>query len=96
MGIKIHDLVPGADTAQQGDVVFPVLQAAMAAGVPFVVSFENIHSATSSFVNAAFVRLLKDHSFSTIKKHMRVVKSTRQINDMIRTRMERASLTEAA
>jgi hypothetical protein len=96
MVIRIHDLVPGADTAQQGDVVFPVLHAAMAARAPFVVSFENVHSATSSFVNAAFVRLLKDYPFSAIKGQMRVVKSTRQINDMIRTRLERVALTEAA
>jgi len=68
----------------------------MATGEPFVVSFANIQSATSSFVNAAFARLLKDYAFADIRKQMRVVQSTRQINDMIRTRLSRVSIEVAA
>jgi hypothetical protein len=93
--IQIHDLVAGANTADQGNMVFPHLRAAMAGGAPFVVSFGEIQTATSSFVNAAFVRLLKDFSFGDIKHRMRVVDSTRQINQMIRTRLERVALMEA-
>lgn len=95
MVIQIHDLVPGADTAQQGDIVYPHLLAAMATGKPFAVSFDHVQSATSSFVNAAFVRLLQTYTFSTIKQQMRVTKSTRQINDMIRARLERVAMAAA-
>lgn len=95
MVIQVHDLVAGADTADQGNIVFSYLHAAMKTGAPFVVSFDRIQTATSSFVNAAFVRLLNDFSFGDIKKQMRVVDSTRQINQMIRTRLERAALQTA-
>lgn len=96
MVIQIRDLVPGADTAQQGGIVLPQLQAAMATGAPFVVSFDHIQTATSSFVNAAFVPLLQIYSFSAVKQQMRVVKSTRQINEMIRSRLQRVSMDAAA
>lgn len=95
MVIQVHDLVAGANTADQGSIVFSHLHAAMKAGAPFVVSFDKIQTATSSFVNAAFVRLLKDFSFNDVKKQMRVVDSTRQINEMIRARLERAAVQHA-
>lgn len=46
-------------------------------------------TATSSFVNAAFVPLLDFVSFVELKRRIKVVDSNRQINEMIRTRMER-------
>lgn len=95
MVIQIHDLVAGANTADQGNVVYSHLHSAMKARTPFVVSFDKIQTATSSFVNAAFVRLLSDFSFNDIKKQMRVIDSTRQINQMIRTRLERSALQAA-
>lgn len=96
MVIRIRDLVPGADTADQGGVLLPVLSAAMASDRSFTVSFAGIQTATSSFVNVSFVALLDKYSLATIKQRMRVTNSTRQINEMIRTRMQRASLEAAA
>jgi STAS-like domain of unknown function (DUF4325) len=93
--IQIRDLVAGANTADQGSMVFPQLRSAMASGGPFLVSFAKIQTATSSFVNAAFVPLLKDFSFRDIKARMRVTDSTRQVNQMIKTRLERAALVDA-
>jgi STAS-like domain of unknown function (DUF4325) len=93
--IQIRDLVAGANTADDGDVVFPHLRSAMAYGAPFIVSFIGVQTATSSFVNAGFVPLLKHFSFSDIKRRMRVTDSTRQINRMIKTRLERAALVDA-
>lgn len=95
MVIQVRDLVVGADTADQGAVVYARLHVAMKSGKPFVVSFSRIQTATSSFVNAAFVRLLKDYSFGDIKKRMKVTESTRQINEMIRTRLEKSALQAA-
>jgi hypothetical protein len=54
-----------------------------------VVSFGGVHSATSSFVNSAFVPLLDDISLDDLKRRVRVVRSSRQINDMIKTRLTR-------
>jgi hypothetical protein len=93
--IQIRDLVGGANTADQGDAVLPHLRSAMASGKPFVVSFTGVQTATSSFVNASFVPLLKDFAFADIKHRMRVTDSTRQINHMIKIRFERAALIDA-
>jgi hypothetical protein len=93
--IQIRDLVAGANTADDGNVVFTHLRSAMASGARFVVSFIGVQTATSSFVNAAFVPLLKDFSFADVKRRMRVTDSTRQINQMIKTRLERAALVDA-
>jgi hypothetical protein len=41
------------------------------------------------------VPLLKDFSFRDIKSRMRVMDSTRQINQMIKMRLERAALVDA-
>lgn len=96
MVIRIRDLVPGADTADQGGLLLPALDAAMAAGTVFTVSFAGIQTATSSFVNVSFVALLNKYPLAAIKQRMRVTNSTRQINEMIRTRMQRAALEAAA
>jgi hypothetical protein len=54
-----------------------------------VVSFEGIQTATSSFVNVSFVKLLDDWPLAEIKRRFRVVQSTRQINEMIKSRLAR-------
>jgi hypothetical protein len=92
--IQIRDLVAGGNTADEGNAVFPHLRSAMANGALFAVSFIGVQTATSSFVNASFCALLKHFSFGDIKGRMRVTDSTRQINQMIKTRMERAALVD--
>ena len=59
------------------------------------VSFDGVKTATSSFVNVAFVQLLSSYSFQDIKSRLRVVDLTRQINDMIKSRMEREAACAA-
>jgi hypothetical protein len=95
MVISVLNIASGADTADQGAAVFIHLRDAMQAGGSVAVTFEGVQTATSSFVNMAFVPLLDDYSFDHIKQHLRVTKSTRQINDMIKTRLERAALAAA-
>jgi hypothetical protein len=90
MVIRILDMASGADTADQAVAVFARLHDAMSEpGEQVTISFDGVKTATSSFVNVAFVQLLVTHSLREIKSRLRIVKSTRQINDMIRTRMER-------
>ena len=95
MVIHIRDLVSGANTADQGAAVFPHLDSAFDGSSTVVVSFDGITTATSSFVNAAIVPLLKTKTLAEIKRRMRVKDSTRQINEMIRARLERESLVDA-
>jgi hypothetical protein len=94
MVIRILDIAQSADTGDQGAAVFARLKPALEAG-PVTVSFEGVKTATSSFVNMAFVQLLSAFSLTEIKGRVRIVTSTRQINDMIRTRMEREATAHA-
>ena len=54
MVIRILDIVSGADTADQGAVVFTRLNSALAGSEVVVVSFHGINTATSSFVSSGF------------------------------------------
>ena len=95
MVIRILDVVSGTDTAKQGATVFKKIQAALADSSSVTVSFEGLDIATSSFVAAAFLPLLEQHTFGELKRRLRVIKSTRQINQMIKSRMEREAAKAA-
>ena len=95
MVIRIRDIVGGADTAGQGQTVFRHLVAAFAKDGTVTVSFDGLQTATSSFVNASFVALLQVYPLAVIKQRMKVTSSTRQINDMIKTRLQREALAAA-
>ena len=91
MVIRVADIVPGADTADQGGQLFDILRQALHGPGTVTISFDGMHTATSSFVNVAFVALLDDFSYDDLRSRIRITNSTRQINDMIKTRLERSS-----
>jgi STAS-like domain of unknown function (DUF4325) len=95
MVIIVRNLIPGADTADQGIELFPHIRDALKVEQQIVVSFKGIQTATSSFVKTAFVVLLKDMPFDVLKSRLKIVDSTRQINQMIKTRLEREALADA-
>ncbi len=76
-----------------GIVDFPSLR--LQENSPVVVSFDSVQTATSSFLHAAFVALLDHYSYSDLKVRLHIVDSTRQINTMIKTRLERSGLAAA-
>jgi hypothetical protein len=88
--IRILDIASGANTSEQGALVFATLQEALGTGSA-VVSFDGIQTATSSFVNASFVALLDCFSYGELRERLRVIDSTRQINDMIKRRLDRTA-----
>jgi hypothetical protein len=96
MEILIKQIAGGADTAAQGEIVLRSLIDALKQGGQVVVNFDGVTTATSSFTNAAFVPLLTDFSMAQIRKGLRIVRSSRQINDMIKTRLGRESTKVAA
>ncbi len=89
MVIVVRDVSKGADTAAQGQILYSRLHEVLKTGTAIVLSFSGIKTATSSFVNTAFVPLLVEHTLDSLKKRLKIVESTRQINDMIKTRLER-------
>ncbi|MCK2020669.1 STAS-like domain-containing protein [Peribacillus frigoritolerans] len=50
------------------------------------ISFKNVDGVTSSFINTALIELLDDYDFSVIKKHLNFINSSKQINDIIKSR----------
>jgi hypothetical protein len=93
--IRVTDVALGADTADQGAAVLARIKAELADQPnQVIVSFGGIQSATTSFVNSAFVPLLDDLNFNNLKSRLKIVDSTRQINDMIRSRLEKAALVD--
>jgi STAS-like domain of unknown function (DUF4325) len=87
--ICVKELAGGADTAAQGERLFAALTDALQATDIITVSFVDVQTATSSFVNLAFVPLLLTFSLDEIKRRVRIVNSTRQINEMIKMRLTR-------
>lgn len=95
MVIRVLSLTGAADTQQQGAAVYDRLVDALKTQPTVLVSFDGIDIATSSFVNMAFVRLLDHMSLQDIKQRVRVVQSTRQINSMIKRRLEQQGMVAA-
>lgn len=97
MVIYVKEIAVAADTASQGELLFNRLKSVFACGeVVVTLSFDGIDTATSSFVNAGFVQLLGIMPFNEIKRRLKVVNSTRQINDMIKRRLSREAELMAA
>lgn len=96
MVIAVRGLVPACDTNQHGDAVRAAILRALSASDSVEVSFAGLTAATSSFVNSAFVDLLDAMSLDDIKRRIRITHSSRQINDMIRTRLTQEGNRAAA
>jgi hypothetical protein len=93
--VSIANISGRADTAAQGALVYRSLVDALKRRGLVLVDFAGMTTATSSFTNLAFVQLLSTWKLDEIKKRLRVVNSTRQINEMIRTRLEREGKRQA-
>jgi hypothetical protein len=76
-------------------LVYDRLKAALANSASVTVSFDGLNIATSSFVAAAFLPLLQQYSFDDLKRRLRVIGSTRQINQMIKLRLKREATAAA-
>ena len=97
MVIMALDHVPHCYTAQDGLVIASLIRAGWDRGEKVVLSLAGVTDAPSSFVNGAFVSLLDTHSFDAIRRDLRIIDSTRQINDLILHRMQQeAARTVAA
>jgi uncharacterized protein DUF4325 len=88
---SIRAIAGSADTAEHGALVFEALSQALKSDGEIVVSFKGVQTATSSFTNIAFVKMLSAWPLAEIKRRVRIVESTRQINEMIKSRLDRES-----
>jgi hypothetical protein len=88
MVIRALDLVPQCYSQDDGQKVFDALFPRLKKGERVELSFEGVDTVPSSFINTALIHLLDVLSFETIKSNLRFVDTTRQINQMIKSRFD--------
>lgn len=88
MVVKIIEHVTTASSYEDGDVIFRLLLDPIRRGERVEVDFTGITSVPSAFVNSAFVQLLEHVSFEQVRATLTFLQSTRQINDLIRSRFD--------
>ncbi|HFZ7234479.1 TPA: STAS-like domain-containing protein [Streptococcus agalactiae] len=69
-----------------GEILFEQLKSYFYIDTVVTVSFAGISEVSSSFVNSAFINLLSYYDFNHIKSQLKIVNSTKQINDLIKQR----------
>lgn len=88
MEIRVLDIVPQCHTWNDGEVIAKALEEAFIRDKKVRLSFGGVSDVPSSFVNAAFISLLHRFSYDFIRRHLSIVDSTRQINEMIVRRFD--------
>jgi hypothetical protein len=96
MVIRVSNIVKDADTSDEGNAVLPTLVQELERDGTVSISFAGIDTVTSSFVNAAFYPLLTSIPISELRRRLRIIDSTRQINDMIKRCFDRYGSIAAA
>lgn len=88
VAIRITDHVKQASTYLDGQVIYNLIANQVAHDHPVEVSFAGIHAVPSAFVNAAFLQLLETVSIDKVKRNLRIVDSTKFINELIKRRFD--------
>lgn len=86
MVIRLLDHVEHCSSYSEGEIIFNLLAPAIRNGEDVTLSFDGVAAVPSAFVNGALVRLAEETSIEAIRKHLRIIDSTRQINDLVRSR----------
>ena len=88
MVIKVTDYIKQCYSNSDGQIIRNLISTVFSDGQKVKVSFENVDSVTSSFVNTAFIALLDSFTYDFIRSCMSFSNSTKQINKMIKDRFE--------
>lgn len=86
--IRLLEYVPHCYNGDDGRVIRDLLTSYLKREEPVTVSFRGVQSVPSSFINVALISLLGSFSFDQIRRQLRFVDTTSQINEMIRTRFD--------
>ena len=84
--IIVKDIVDNCSDNASGLKILTLVEDALKAGDEVMVSFEGVSYVSTSFVNSAFINLLENFTFNTIKAKLSFIKSTIQINKLIKER----------
>lgn len=84
--IIVKDVVDNCSNNASVLKILSLIEDALRAGEEVTVSFEGVSYVSTSFVNSAFINLLENFAFNTIKAKLSFIKSTIQINQLIKER----------
>lgn len=82
--IYIAESVEYCYSNEDGEVVYQLICDQLSAGRGVTISFKGVDAVSSSFINSALLQLLDDHEFEWIKDNLKIVDSTKYINDLIK------------
>lgn len=85
--ISIRDIVLGADSVEQGNVISNVLADALDGNDVVALSFHSFGSASSSFVSAALIPALRALGAPEFKRRVRIGDVSWQVADVIKRRV---------
>lgn len=88
MVLIIRDYITGANTNEDGDIIFNLISRSIMNGVHVTLSFRGITSVSSSFLNSAFVPLFEFVSVDNVKRRLKIIDSNKFINGMIVNRFK--------
>lgn len=88
MGLVVKDYVNGCHTNQDGETIYSLIAPLLKKGEDVTLSFREINSVSSSFLNSALVPLLEDISYDQIKSQLKITDSNKFINNLIITRLK--------
>lgn len=86
--IDVLEHVDQCYSNQDGLVIQKLIRKAFDEGEIVVVSLKGITALNSSFVNTAFIDLLEFYDFNQIKTQLKIVNSTKKINEFIKSRFQ--------
>ena len=88
MVINILDHIEKASTYEDGEVIFNILNKLLENNQDVTLSFKNINSVPSAFINSVLIRLLEHFNFEFIQTKLTITDSTKNINNLIKSRFE--------
>ena len=88
MVIEILDYVKQASTYEDGEIIYTLISDAIRKNEKVILSFNQIPSVPSAFINSAILRLLEEFTFEKIRENVVFTNTTKHINDLIKSRFE--------
>lgn len=89
--VRVKDHVQYAYTYEEGQVIYELIEPAIARGDAVTVSFDGLKAVPSSFINASILQLADRFSIDHIRTHLQIADSTRFINELIKRGFQTAA-----
>ena len=88
MVIIILEHVKTASTYEDGEIIYNLISSALSNGESVILSFKDITSVPSAFINSALIRLLENFNFEFIRSRLTIKDTTKHINELIKSRFK--------